>query len=302
MKRKLFLSALLASFVNLSAQTTFSFETSEGYALGDIRNQNGWTVTGAGGGLFISGQDVTDELASDGVQSLKINQVAGFSGQSTAIMGAFYDFPASLGATHYSISADYYMSEVGGSNFVFYLSGPQSFISRFSFDYQGTMSTVEGSSWSAVPLSSWQANQWYNIKMEVNGTVVKYYINNNLIRTGTAGSTEPLDYLRFAHDNYGGFAYVDNIVITDMALSVQDFSKSFSVFPNPAKDIVHIKNNTNMPIDTVVITDMNGRIVKDFKFVSTSDAVVDIEDLSPGVYLMNISSDQGTLTKKIIKD
>lgn len=101
---------------------------------------------------------------------------------------------------------------------------------------------------------------------------------------------------------------VDNVTVTAVAtenllstnsniLSVNDFS----VFPNPTKDIVNVSNTTSS-INSIEITDLNGRVVKTVNAIDASNAQVNISDLSTGVYMMKIVSDKGTTTKKVIKE
>ncbi|MNX72772.1 hypothetical protein D3C86_1041400 [compost metagenome] len=305
-KQLLFASFLLGSFFTLNAQTTISFEASEGYTSGNIHSQNGWVVTGDGAGGYIANQSVTNTLATNGTQSLKIDEDPAFGGQTSTLMGAFRNFTP-LASTHYSVSADYYISELQGANFGMHLVGATSFISRFEFNYTGNTRTVEtaGTSlaWSPIATFTWEANRWYNVKIEVNGTEVKYYIDNTLLRTGATTITESMQQFRFAHDNYGGFAYVDNIVITNLALGTSEqIASKFSVYPNPSNNLVNIANDSNILLNAITITDLNGRTVKSVKLDNVNEAQINISDLASGVYTMNISSDQGSAVKKIIKN
>lgn len=307
MKKQLLLAGLLfGSVFTINAQTTISFEASEGYTVGNVHNQNGWIVTGDGEGGFIANQSISNALATNGSQSLKIDEDPSFSGQTSTIMGAFYNFTP-LASTHYSVSADYYISELDAANFGMHLVGSTSFISRFEFNYEGDARTVEtvgtGLAWSPIAGFTWVANRWYNVKIEVNGTEVKYYIDNVLLRTGATTITESVQQLRFAHDNYGGFAYVDNIVMTNLALGVgEQVASNFSVYPNPSNGLVNISNDLNSVLTSVSLTDLNGRTVKSVELNGDSSAQVNISDLSAGVYMMTINSDQGSVTKKIIKN
>lgn len=96
--------------------------------------------------------------------------------------------------------------------------------------------------------------------------------------------------------------YFDDLLVSQSVLSTEDFNKSkFSVYPNPANDVVTISNAANATIDAVTVSDLNGRTVKSVKLNGETTAQVNIADLSAGVYMMNISSDQGTSTKKIVK-
>ena len=47
---------------------------------------------------------------------------------------------------------------------------------------------------------------------------------------------------------------------------------------------------------------MNGRTVKSVKLDNVTEAQINVAELSAGMYLMNITSDSGTTTKKIVKN
>ena len=100
----------------------------------------------------------------------------------------------------------------------------------------------------------------------------------------------------------------DNFVVrasaTDTLLGVDDVAtieNAFLVYPNPVKDFVTISNSVNS-IENISIIDLNGRTVKSVKLNGETSAQVNISDLSAGVYMMNINSDQGSVTKKIVKN
>lgn len=78
-------------------------------------------------------------------------------------------------------------------------------------------------------------------------------------------------------------------------------NSSFSISPNPANDFVTIssKNNT---ISNIEMTDINGRVVKTVKAGNINEANINISELSSGVYMTKITSENGISTKKIIKN
>ena len=69
-----------------------------------------------------------------------------------------------------------------------------------------------------------------------------------------------------------------------------------------AKDLITISNTENISVNSISITDLNGRIVKQNTYSNETNVQVNISDLSSGVYMMNITSDKGSVTKKIIKN
>jgi len=96
---------------------------------------------------------------------------------------------------------------------------------------------------------------------------------------------------------------IDNVAITATATSsTADFLASkLSVFPNPANDVVTITNNANLLINAVQVNDINGRTVKTVKLDAVSEAQVNVSELNAGVYFMNITTNEGVSTKKIVK-
>ncbi len=104
----------------------------------------------------------------------------------------------------------------------------------------------------------------------------------------------------FAFDNIKISATsVDNLLGSD---SFDELKDGFKVFPNPANSIISISNTENATINKISITDVNERIVKTENFVNISDIEVNVSDLNNGLYFMNIYSENGLTTKKIIKN
>ena len=96
---------------------------------------------------------------------------------------------------------------------------------------------------------------------------------------------------------------VDDFKVTSANLKVDEFfSSKFSTYPNPANNSITISNNDNILLTSIVITDMNGRNVKEVKVNNVSETEINISDLTSGMYFMNIDSDNGKAVKKIIKN
>jgi hypothetical protein len=101
----------------------------------------------------------------------------------------------------------------------------------------------------------------------------------------------------------------DNFVVrataTDSLLENTNFdiaASKFSVSPNPANDFISITNSDNILVSGISITDLNGRVIKQNSYTNVSDIQVNISDLASGMYMMCITSDKGSVTKKIIKN
>jgi Secretion system C-terminal sorting domain len=94
----------------------------------------------------------------------------------------------------------------------------------------------------------------------------------------------------------------DNIIVrassTDALLAVNSAipNDSFVVFPNPVNNILTIKSNGQLK--HIQVTDVNGRIVKMIDVTNSSASEINTSDLSSGVYIMKIKSENGGATKK----
>ncbi|WP_396212342.1 choice-of-anchor J domain-containing protein [Flavobacterium sp.] len=124
--------------------------------------------------------------------------------------------------------------------------------------------------------------------------------------TGLSGITECKFAFRYFVTSGGpSGANSDQIGIdtfsVDTVLSVDDFFQSnFIVGPNPATDVVNISAKNSNTINTVEITDINGRIVKN-ETVNATTSQINVADLNSGVYFLKASSENGVGTTKMVK-
>jgi len=81
-----------------------------------------------------------------------------------------------------------------------------------------------------------------------------------------------------------------------------NFSDAISIYPNPATDIITISNNLNINIESINLYDMNGRLVKQFETLNNgSSEVIDVSNLSSGIYMAHIYGNQANVIKRVIK-
>jgi len=64
--------------------------------------------------------------------------------------------------------------------------------------------------------------------------------------------------------------------------------RSFSLFPNPATDVIIIDLKEELIGSNFVITDNAGRIIKTGQ-INYASTQIDILDLSPGIYVLAIN-------------
>lgn len=78
----------------------------------------------------------------------------------------------------------------------------------------------------------------------------------------------------------------------------EDYVMNVSMYPNPVQDILHVECENIMQYD---IFSLDGKLLKSTEMFD-NEAVINIEDLNAGVYLIRITNDKGTVTRRIVKE
>ena len=88
---------------------------------------------------------------------------------------------------------------------------------------------------------------------------------------------------------------------TVAALSAQDFDfgNYFSVYPNPAKDVLNIQTKQDLSVNSVEIYNQLGQIV-----LAVTNAVntVDVANLASGTYFVKVNTEKGSANMKFVKE
>jgi hypothetical protein len=72
------------------------------------------------------------------------------------------------------------------------------------------------------------------------------------------------------------------------------------VYPNPTTDILNITFDTQQ-FTAVNIVDLNGRLIKSLEVASNTSSV-NVQNLKLGLYIVNISNNENTISRKFIKE
>lgn len=92
----------------------------------------------------------------------------------------------------------------------------------------------------------------------------------------------------------GGFVRVFDL---SGALGVDDTTPlSFSIYPVPASDILHINKPDHINIERIQLFNMSGKMVME----PTSNGTINIAQLDAGIYFLKATTDSGTLIKRVI--
>ena len=90
-------------------------------------------------------------------------------------------------------------------------------------------------------------------------------------------------------------------IFGDESLSIDDnqLSNQITLLPNPAITSITITNATSN-LNRIEIYNIDGKLIGNTR-VNVTSTTVDISNLANGIYLVKIYTDQGTITKKLLK-
>lgn len=90
--------------------------------------------------------------------------------------------------------------------------------------------------------------------------------------------------------------YEDYCVYIGPQSSIDENTLLLDLFPNPAKDVLYIKSNQQ--INSAIVFSNDGKIVLNLHEQSIED--IQLNQLSPGIYIVQLTSEMQTITRKII--
>lgn len=109
-------------------------------------------------------------------------------------------------------------------------------------------------------------------------------------------------YTATIQDNYGN-TIIDSITVDTIQVNLNiestDNSSEIKIFPNPAKSSITIE--ANFQIESVIIFDAKGSKISNDNLCGCFQQPIDISELVPGIYFLQIYGEEKLDIKKIIK-
>jgi hypothetical protein len=170
------------------------------------------------------------------------------------------------------------------------------------------VSTDQGTSWNV--LGNPGSSNWYNSS---NGNC-RTCVGGQWTGTDSAIGTYSTSLASYANESNVIFRFVlatdqsvtqegaviDNLVITGtLSNEAASLESQFAVYPNPSDGLFQIKWSEPVSLD-LSIYDLSGKLIFSKKeSIGGSDAI-DLSQVSQGVYFLNVKTDNGSFTKKLI--
>jgi hypothetical protein len=138
------------------------------------------------------------------------------------------------------------------------------------------------------------------------GDTVWYNLSSLLVGLPEDSAGEGLNLAVIADNTYtvcltalsscGSATFCDTFQITTAGIATLNAAAAVSIYPNPANSLLYIKTEGIHP-ENIIIYDVDGQAVLTQPFTPE----LDIHNLAPGVYLLEINSVEGVARKRWVK-
>jgi len=120
-----------------------------------------------------------------------------------------------------------------------------------------------------------------------------YYLCNGIQIDGVS-----LDNIRCYKDNnsYYNFKEYPCDSIWNEFVGINDYANNIKIYPNPAKDIIYIKDIDKLDVISILLINIYGQIIKQYGSNTTQ---LDISDIISGIYFVKISTSKGNIIQKL---
>ncbi len=163
------------------------------------------------------------------------------------------------------------------------------------YDYNlviGDIIWVHGNYWNVTDIGYGDFFGMENLKYFILDDTLKLIEGIGLETIGIA------DTFEYACLNHPFYEFIE-LINMNQPLGINDVSlNKISIFPNPVQDILQIESSINTQMSSLTIFDTLGRLVLEQNNPSNQ---IEVSDLSSGLLFIQIETDEGVITKKVMK-
>ena len=289
------------------------FEDFDSYNDGDfivVVDPNNWAVWPGGtpGGQYDA--PVSSAQASSGTNSLWLN--------NGLVHDPVLEFGEAFSTGKFYYAMDMYIVTTAYFNFQEDVNIGTAWNMSVFFTGGGIDIQVDGTSvlTGAYPTTPTGGPVWFNIELECDYSTGTWEVFVNGNSQGTFVNPDPVASCNL-YANTGDDYYIDNVewaalkddacrstTRTEAVVTVEDCSNinelsfgDLNIYPNPNNGEFTITNSQE--ITELIITDLQGKIVFNNNSINLNKVNVELSDLERGVYMINIQTNDGMITKRI---
>ncbi|MFN8155272.1 MAG: T9SS type A sorting domain-containing protein [Bacteroidia bacterium] len=139
---------------------------------------------------------------------------------------------------------------------------------------------------------------WYDSAMFTFNTYydLEYYWFDPLLNGVLLEAYYP-NIIGVPHLLYARYFYANPLVVN---VPEQSTTADVRIYPNPAQSLVHLEINGDVKILRVELSDMQGRLIRSMNEQISGDVELSVLGLNSGTYLLNIVSDSGVRSRKLV--
>jgi hypothetical protein len=88
-----------------------------------------------------------------------------------------------------------------------------------------------------------------------------------------------------------------------LSITNEELENTIRIYPNPTNGVFYIKNTSSVRLEKAIIYDVSGRLILQQDVSNDSSlTTIDLTGVSKGVYFINLLSDNGIITSKLLVD
>jgi len=170
-----------------------------------------------------------------------------------------------------------------------------------TYNPQFLKTTDGGATWSPTSLDAMSSNigilKKYNSAIYADARYFSLDFGENWTSIENGNNKQ----IQFLFDEYTGIATEQNKIykMDTSSLSVGSaLDKTVKIYPNPAHEKINLEYDNNLNIQKIQLLDLSGKVIKSYKKDYNS---LDVSDIHNGEYILNIITNKGKTTKKILK-
>lgn len=275
-----------------------------------------WVYVGTAG--FTTGQSIYNEIAFDSLTPYVIYMsLGGNSGYETKVIKYDGTNWVPVGTTGYS--------NAGSANQSIAFHNGEPYFSFLDFNhFKSTVKKFDGNNWVDVGMPGFSAGMAVQPQIIMyNGLpyvayrdfsvaeklTVMYYDGTNWLPVGGSIGVSPEEVTApslVLDNNTLYVAFIDTVNFNSGKLSVMSYdiltdlkkteavNNSFEIYPNPATNTVAVE--IEEAFEFIAVLEMNGKLLK-----TSSSKNIKIDNLSAGVYLLQIKTNKGFGYKRFVK-
>jgi len=180
----------------------------------------------------------------------------------------------------------YYIDCVGGGN----VPRIRTDLSEFA-DMQATSSAGTWTRWMFTDVGD---GYFYLTTLRQSNFMRLQVDSNNDVKTVASNFTGSWTHFRFTEAGNKAASVVSSVEEATIATSDLEKPVALSVYPNPAIDYLNISNIDDVTYTTAEILDVSGNPLRKINLLDSPDKRIDVNDISRGLYILKLTTSDGT--------